>query len=36
VQDPPYDRSLDQLEAFLGQLVAEDKLALEGNSYSKR
>ena len=36
VQDPPYDRSLDQLEAFLGQLVAEDKLALEGNQYSKR
>ena len=36
VQDPPYDRSLEQLEAFLGQLVAEDKLALEGNQYSKR
>lgn len=36
VADPPYDKSVDQLEAFLNQLIAEDKLVLEGTQYRKR
>ena len=36
VSEPPYDKTSDQLEAFLAQLVAEDKVVLEGNQYRRR
>ena len=36
VSEPPYDQSIDQLEAFLTQLVGEDKLVLEGTQYRRR
>lgn len=32
---PPYDRTADQLAAFLASLVAADKVALEGALYKK-
>lgn len=32
---PPYDRSADQLAAFLTSLVAADKVACEGGLYKK-
>ena len=28
--DPPYDKSMEQLAAFMGSLVADEKLALDG------
>ena len=34
--DPPYDNTMEQLAAFLGRLVADEKLALEGGMYRKR
>lgn len=36
VVDPPYDKSADQLAAFLGRLVADEKLALQGDMFRKR
>ena len=36
VRDPPYDKSLQQLEMFLAKLVAEDKLIAEGGLYRRR
>ncbi|KAL4426176.1 hypothetical protein ABPG77_007458 [Micractinium sp. CCAP 211/92] len=36
VSDPPYDKSLDQLGAYMARLVAEEKLSLEGGQYRKR
>lgn len=35
VTDPPYDRSIDQLSAFMGRLTTEDKVVLEGGVYKK-
>ena len=32
---PPYDRSADQLAAFLTSLVAADQVACEGGLYKK-
>jgi anaphase-promoting complex subunit 2 len=34
--DPPYDRSAEQLEAYLMTLVREDKLSLESGLFRKR
>ena len=34
--DPPYDKSMEQLAAFMGSLVADEKLALDGGMYRKR
>ena len=34
--DPPYDKSLEQLGAYMGRLVADEKLSLEGGTYRKR
>ena len=36
VSEPPYDKTQDQLEAFLNQLIAEDKVVLEGAQYKRR
>ena len=36
VVDPPYDKSADQLAAFLGRLVSEEKLILQGELFRKR
>ena len=36
VSEPPYDKSIHQLEAFLTHLVGEDKLVLEGTQYRRR
>ena len=36
VSEPPYDRTSEQLAAFLAQLVAEDKVVAEGNQYKRR
>lgn len=36
VSDPPYDRTAAQLEAFLGSLVAQEKLTLDGGIYRRR
>jgi anaphase-promoting complex subunit 2 len=36
VSEPPYDRTSEQLAAFLAQLVAEDKVVMEGNQYKRR
>lgn len=36
VVDPPYDKSSEQLEAFLRQLASEEKVAIEGGLYKKR
>ncbi|CAI5950865.1 unnamed protein product [Closterium sp. NIES-64] len=36
VSDPPYDRSLAQLHAFLGVLVAQEKLELRDGLYRKK
>ena len=36
VSEPPYDKTAAQLEAFLGQLVADDKLAVNNDVYTKR
>ncbi|PSC76910.1 anaphase-promoting complex subunit 2 [Micractinium conductrix] len=34
--DPPYDKSLEQLGAYLSALVAEERLSCEGGLYRKR
>ena len=34
--DPPYDKSVEQLAAFLGRLVGDEKLALDGGMYRRR
>lgn len=34
--DPPYDKSLEQLGAYMARLVADEKLSLEGGTYRKR
>ena len=36
VSEPPYDKSAAQLEAFLGRLVNEEKLAFASDLYTKR
>lgn len=36
VADPPYDKSSEQLAAFLGALVVEEKLTLQGGLYRKQ
>ena len=36
VTDPPYDRSIEQLSAFMGKLSTEDKVMLEGGMYKRR
>ena len=36
VVDPPYDKSADQLAAFLGRLVADEKLVMQGDLFRKR
>lgn len=36
VVDPPYDKSAEQLSAFLGRLVADEKLVLQGDLFRKR
>ena len=36
VADPPYDKSIHQLERFLGRLVLEEKLSSEGGVYRRR
>lgn len=36
VPDSAYDKSAEQLAAFMSQLVADDKLALAGDVYTKR
>jgi anaphase-promoting complex subunit 2 len=33
VADPPYDKSLQQLQSFLSGLVSEDKLELRDGMY---
>jgi len=34
--DPPYDKSLEQLGAYMSRLVADEKLSVEGGTYRKR
>lgn len=34
--DPPYDKSIEQLGAFMSSMVAAEKIALEGGQYRKR
>jgi anaphase-promoting complex subunit 2 len=36
VSDPPYDKSLEQLGAYMARLVADEKLSLDGGTYRKR
>lgn len=36
VVEPPYDKSADQLSAFLNQLVAHEKLSCQDGVYRKR
>ena len=36
VSEPPYDKTAQQLEGFLQQLVSEDKLSSTNDVYSKR
>ena len=36
VQQPPYDKSAEQLGALLSRMVAQDKLTLQGGTYCKR
>lgn len=36
VTEPPYDKSAEQLAAFMGRLVADEKLVLEGSLYRRR
>ena len=36
VVDPVYDKSTDDLEAFLLELVAQDKLVMEGAAFAKK
>jgi len=34
IADPPYDKSLQQLQSFLSGLVSEEKLELRDEMYS--
>ena len=36
VVDPVYDKSVDDLEAFLLELVAQDKLIMDGAAFAKK
>lgn len=36
VSEPQYDKSAGQLETFLGQLIANDKLAAANGLYTRR
>ena len=36
VTEPPYDKSAEQLAAFLARLVADEKLIMEGSLYRRR
>jgi len=36
VPEQAYDKNIDQLAAFLGQLVADEKLFNTGNVYTKQ
>ena len=36
VTDPPYDKSIEDLSAFMAKLSTEDKIVLEGGLYKKR
>ena len=36
VPDQAYDKTVDQLSAFLGQLVADGKLVASANVYAKQ
>ena len=36
VSEPPYDRTEHQLAAFLTQLIAEDKVVMEGEQFKRR
>jgi len=36
VVDPPYDRTIEQLSAFMSKLSTEDKVVLEGSVYKRR
>jgi anaphase-promoting complex subunit 2 len=36
VSEPPYDKSAEQLAAFLAALVAEERLTTEGALYKRR
>ena len=36
VSDPPYDKTLEQLGAYMARLVADEKLSLDGGTYRKR
>ena len=36
VPEQAYDKTVDQLSAFLGQLVTEEKLLASANVYTKR
>lgn len=36
VPEQAYDKSSEQLSAFLAQLVADEKLGVNGNVYTKR
>lgn len=35
VVDPPYDRTIEQLSAYMAQLTTEDKVVLEGGVYRR-
>ena len=34
MQDPPYDKTVNELRGFLARLVTEDKLESQGGAYS--
>jgi anaphase-promoting complex subunit 2 len=36
VVEPPYDKTSEQLEGFLRQLIAEEKIQIEGSLFKKR
>jgi anaphase-promoting complex subunit 2 len=36
VSDPPYDKTLQQLQGFLGRLVSEEKLEVRDGLYRRR
>jgi Anaphase promoting complex (APC) subunit 2. len=36
VVEPVYDKSVDELEAFLVGLVSQGKLAMDGTSFAKK
>ena len=34
MQDPPYDKTMNELRGFLARLVTEDKLENQGGAYA--